>query len=414
MQLKKILADPVLTADFQKLCGIRRLKDTDSSQSVNGNNVVTTKARNGNTYDGMITYAHSSETLNGVIKRKISDNGINGVQSYNGFLRDGNHTNGYCKSPLSNNNLSNDKTNGSAGNTEGEHKISNGNGFISNSKTASENGNGVHHSANYTIDNVFIYWLFSFGASLGNELFYILFFSFSIWNIDCYVIRRTIVVWGIIMYVGQAAKDIIKWPRPKSPPVIPLEERYELEYGMPSTHAMVGVAIPFSVFIFMCGRYELNIPLSLLIAVTWCLLVSLSRLYLGMHSLLDVIAGLLLATFIMCVTAPLVDPVDKLILSHELSIPALMLACIILCLVYPTMDRWSTTRGDTILILGVLSGIYSGLWMTAKLTDFKPAAETLPVVLTFPGISDVAIALLRQVNGVMNRPCEHRMYANCL
>ena len=33
--------------------------------------------------------------------------------------------------------------------------------------------------------------------------------------------------------LGQGLKDIICWPRPASPPVIRLEKKWELEYGMP-------------------------------------------------------------------------------------------------------------------------------------------------------------------------------------
>ena len=61
------------------------------------------------------------------------------------------------------------------------------------------------------------------------------------------------------MYVGQAAKDLICWPRPTSPPVVRLEGRYELEYGMPSTHAMVGVVIPFGMLYYSYGYYEVCI-----------------------------------------------------------------------------------------------------------------------------------------------------------
>lgn len=60
------------------------------------------------------------------------------------------------------------------------------------------------------------------------------------------------------MYVGQAAKDVIKWPRPASPPVFRLEKKYAFEYGMPSTHAMVGVGLPFLTFILTTNRYEVS------------------------------------------------------------------------------------------------------------------------------------------------------------
>lgn len=48
-------------------------------------------------------------------------------------------------------------------------------------------------------------------------------------------------------------KDVIRWPRPGFP-VSRLQKKWALEYGMPSTHAMVSVAIPFSVLIYTYER----------------------------------------------------------------------------------------------------------------------------------------------------------------
>ena len=50
-------------------------------------------------------------------------------------------------------------------------------------------------------------------------------------------------------------KDVIRWPRPSMPPVVHLEQKWIEEYGMPSTHSMVGLAVPFSILFFTAGRY---------------------------------------------------------------------------------------------------------------------------------------------------------------
>ena len=51
-------------------------------------------------------------------------------------------------------------------------------------------------------------------------------------------------------------KDILRLPRPAMPPVIQLESKWALEYGMPSTHAMVGLSVPLSILVFTYGRYQ--------------------------------------------------------------------------------------------------------------------------------------------------------------
>lgn len=110
----------------------------------------------------------------------------------------------------------------------------------------------------FLIENRLFYYMFTFGTELGNELFYITFFPFLMWNMDAFVGRRLIMVWVWVMYLGQCTKDVIGWSRPASPPVVKVEMFYNSEYSMPSTHAMSGTAIPFSLFIMTCGRWEVK------------------------------------------------------------------------------------------------------------------------------------------------------------
>lgn len=62
------------------------------------------------------------------------------------------------------------------------------------------------------------------------------------------------------MYIGQVAKDILKWPRPFSPPVVKLEKRVITEYGMPSTHAMAATAISFTLLMSTVDKYQVRRP----------------------------------------------------------------------------------------------------------------------------------------------------------
>jgi len=59
-------------------------------------------------------------------------------------------------------------------------------------------------------------------------------------------------------YIGQALKDLIQWPRPTWPPVFKLEKRVDAEYGVPSTHAIAGTALPFSFLMALYGRHEVS------------------------------------------------------------------------------------------------------------------------------------------------------------
>lgn len=115
----------------------------------------------------------------------------------------------------------------------------------------------------FLIHNKFLFYLFTFGTELGNEMFFIVFFPFLFWNIDALVSRRLIVVWAWNLFVGQSTKDMVRWSRPASPPVVKVEVFYNSEYSMPSTHAMTGTAIPFCVFMLTCARWQVSTDLKM-------------------------------------------------------------------------------------------------------------------------------------------------------
>lgn len=105
-----------------------------------------------------------------------------------------------------------------------------------NTKQTENNQDDEHIRCQIT--NKFWYYLFVIGTELGDEIFYATMIPFWFWNIDGAVGRRVVFIWSIVMYVGQVLKDIIRWPRP-GPPVQRLQSKWSIEYGMPSTHAMV-------------------------------------------------------------------------------------------------------------------------------------------------------------------------------
>ncbi len=58
------------------------------------------------------------------------------------------------------------------------------------------------------------YWLFFLGTQLGDETYYSIFFTFWFWNIDGAVGRRIILVWNLIMYIGEEEEaDNVKFRR---------------------------------------------------------------------------------------------------------------------------------------------------------------------------------------------------------
>lgn len=113
-------------------------------------------------------------------------------------------------------------------------------------------------------------------------------------------------------------------------------------------------------------RYIYSAPIGLAICVLWCAVVCLSRLYLGMHSVLvssaalisrqpplisknyrpfqDIIAGLALAIGLMIPLIPLVDRLDTWLLQTSYSPLVILAVSILLIKIYPNADKWTPTR----------------------------------------------------------------------
>ncbi|XP_058815818.1 sphingosine-1-phosphate phosphatase 2-like [Topomyia yanbarensis] len=251
----------------------------------------------------------------------------------------------------------------------------------------------------YRVTNKFWYYLFIIGTELGDEIFYATFIPLWFWNVDSAVGRRVVMVWSAIMYVGQTLKDVIRWPRP-SYPVSRLQKKWALEYGMPSTHAMVSVAIPFSVLIYTYDRYIYSMSAGLTFALVWCTVICVSRVYLGMHSVLDIIAGLVLVTTLMIPLIPIVDKLDYIIVTSHWSPVFVLAVSIMLIVFYPDSGIWTPTRGDTTLTVSVCAGIEIGAWLHYMLGDISSPVNPPPYEIIWPSYAMLGMLLLRTVLGL--------------
>lgn len=66
-----------------------------------------------------------------------------------------------------------------------------------NTNVARKENEVEHH-----ITNIFWYYLFLFGTYLGDEIGYAVVIPFIIWNVDSAVARKMVLVWTIVMYIG--------------------------------------------------------------------------------------------------------------------------------------------------------------------------------------------------------------------
>ncbi|XP_078131025.1 sphingosine-1-phosphate phosphatase 1-like [Sander vitreus] len=253
----------------------------------------------------------------------------------------------------------------------------------------------------FLIHNKILFYLFTFGTELGNEMFFIVFFPFLFWNVDALVSRRLIIVWAWNLFVGQSTKDMVRWSRPASPPVVKVEVFYNSEYSMPSTHAMTGTAIPFCLFMLTYGRWHYPFLFGFCVALSWSVLVCVSRVYMGMHSILEVITGFLYSLLILAFFQPILDKIDSFYMMDHFAPLVIIVSHVSLGLVAFSLDSWSTSRGDTAQALGTAAGAAIATHVNYQFGLLLDAPlSSLPLTLPPIGTSLVVVSLLRFLIGV--------------
>ncbi|KAK3723607.1 hypothetical protein QZH41_019320 [Actinostola sp. cb2023] len=336
-------ADPYLVLRFQNWCGLREIEREERHvKDDDSSSAKLTTSTNGHVQNGF---------ANGYTK--------------NGFVK-----NGHCKTP-------------------------NSEQLLKDREMRSKKAQRYEY-------NPFWHAVFMLGSTLGNEVFYITFFPFLFWNIDEYIARRLVFLWALLLYCGQCAKDIIQWPRPPCPPVIAVEKRYQWEYGMPSTHAMVGALIPFTLVFYSYDRYQYPLPLGIAFIVCWCLLVCSSRMYMGMHSLQDVIAGLILAIVLLVIVVPMLDIATEAWILSSPSSPIFMVAIpMAMCIIYPTPPMQTDTRADTTMVVGTCVGAMLASWARYAPTRVPDPYVGTPFLISFPGPDRIMTMICRFILGIL-------------
>ncbi|KAG9481263.1 hypothetical protein GDO78_010477 [Eleutherodactylus coqui] len=142
--------------------------------------------------------------------------------------------------------------------------------------------------------------------------------------------------------------------------------------------------------------------LGLILAMVWCSLVCLSRVYMGMHSILDVVAGVLYAVLILIVFHPALDIIDNFNLTYKYAPLIIISLHVALGIFSFTLDTWSTSRGDTAEILGSGAGIACGSHVRYMLGLLKePSPDTLPFTIPPFTVTLVGKAMLRVLIGLV-------------
>lgn len=160
----------------------------------------------------------------------------------------------------------------------------------------------------YTISLEFIHWLQSNYPQLigfmtavsffGSENFYLVIMPFIYWSVNKRLGRYLGYLFVVSILINSQLKQIFRGPRPfwLDPAIITegtAEQGVEHQYGMPSGHTQITAVL----LLFLASWFKKGWGWAM--AVVAIILMMFSRLYLGLHFLQDLAAGLLVAFVIL-------------------------------------------------------------------------------------------------------------------
>lgn len=221
-------------------------------------------------------------------------------------------------------------------------------------------------------------WLdfyFSFCSFFAEEEFYLLALPTLFWNIDYRLARHMTVVVCIGLLVGNLMKDVFRLPRPSNvePKVWVPHSASQIDstgcrdFGFPSTHTMNAVSnslfwVMYSLQYGIGGKQVGSMTLFVGTCI-WVASITFGRLYLGVHSPMDVKAGGLLglALAFTC-QRPLsaLDKLDKLFLVTPHVGVLLMIFFVLVLILNPQPRPMTPTFMQNCVVSGLTWGCIIG------------------------------------------------------
>ncbi|KAF9592878.1 hypothetical protein IFM89_018458 [Coptis chinensis] len=202
--------------------------------------------------------------------------------------------------------------------------------------------------------------------------FYTAFLPLLFWSGHGKLARQMTLLMAVCDYMGNCIKDVVSAPRPSSPPVRRVtatkdEKENALEYGLPSSHTLNTVCLS-GYLLHYVFNYSQHDTASILVGFSLaCLLVGLivlGRIYLGMHSVIDVLGGLVIGLVILAIWLMVHDNVDSFVVSGQNVTSFWITLSFLLLFAYPTPELPTPSYEFHTAFDGVALGIVSGVQQT--------------------------------------------------
>lgn len=201
------------------------------------------------------------------------------------------------------------------------------------------------------LDNFFIII-----TDLGSLVFYLIFISFFFFIFEYKITLKLIFLLIISYLINTLIKNTFQLPRPNEDIIKPIYKESGGGYGFPSGHSQNSTVLWMGLYLSFKKRYLILISSILII------LISISRLYLGLHFLFDVLGGILIGILIILIFYKYIERlIEKYFILDFWKILIISIFLYIL----------SFFIKDYSFILISLSGILIGVKLTKKIKNYK-------------------------------------------
>ncbi|DBA89119.1 TPA: hypothetical protein ACH3X1_016289 [Trebouxia sp. C0004] len=263
----------------------------------------------------------------------------------------------------------------------------------------------VHQAQRF--ENWLLTILFDLSSRTVSVPFYVTFLPSLIWSGEAELGTRLVLLMGLCLYVGNAMKDLISAPRPFGSEYkgnkVRLIGGSELEanvnaqeYGLPSSHTMNSLCLNFFVVHYLLDKnlvpseWALAMYLGTAVWVAW---IGLARVYMGLHTPIDIGAGALLGTLVLVFYLAVDERYERWILSDRLAILWQALASIIFLRLHPKPLRHTPSYEFTTSFGGVCWGLVVGMSRQHLMYRRNKPGQFVQIIQSRAGV----IALLQRV-----------------